>query len=359
MSSLAHLKPECNNLEPEERFINSLPERPYFTSNFNSGLHIRKKNLAIQFPYIQIAQQKRFYIPFDIDRENAAWEWEDVGLPPPTITIVNPENAHAHYLYELEKPVLFPFSNGTGNAREKPIKYYQAIKNAYALKLGADLRYRGLIVKNPLSKRWETIWRAKNYTLEELADYVDLGKSVKPWGRRLAIIEEIVPGTIIKGIRNDTLFKYGRNFAYGKVSTCHSCEELSTEVFLYCRNLNDLFVPPLSDSEVKAVSKSISKWTWKERNNFYDKKNRGVMGFSAMPSVMEVGKRSHEIRFRKQAGAKYAANKKRSRTEAEISNAIKKILAEGGKATIWKVSQEIGKSRAIIYKSYRHLFDMS
>ncbi|WP_086934990.1 replication initiation protein [Candidatus Williamhamiltonella defendens] len=49
------------------------------------------------------------------------------------------------------------------------------------MKLQADPRYGGLICKNPNHADWQvTQWRAAPYTLDELADYVDLRASHAP-----------------------------------------------------------------------------------------------------------------------------------------------------------------------------------
>lgn len=135
------------------RFISNLPTRSYCTNDFAAGLLIRRKKDAIRYEYIQLNRKLRFYLPFDIDREGAAFAHEDAGLPAPTIIIINRENAHAHLLYELKSPVAFKDYNGNGKARYAPIRYYEALMRGMAERLDADRSYSQLICKNPRHKR--------------------------------------------------------------------------------------------------------------------------------------------------------------------------------------------------------------
>ena len=62
------------------------------------------------------------------------------------------------------------------DGRAAPLKYAAAIENALRKKLGADAGYSGLICKNPNHLHWQiTVWQPELYTLDWLADYLDLG----------------------------------------------------------------------------------------------------------------------------------------------------------------------------------------
>jgi hypothetical protein len=88
------------------------------------------------------------------------------------------KNGHCHVCYELKTPVC-----KTANAKLKPLRYLASIEYTYAKKLGADLRYSGLLTKNPVDKDWEvTLLNPRPFELDELADYVDL--ETKPKKRK-------------------------------------------------------------------------------------------------------------------------------------------------------------------------------
>lgn len=132
-----------------KRFEEQLPQRPYCTDDFDSGTRIRRRDIAVKKAYLQPNHNKHIvYLPFDIDRQDAGAAWLDGNVPPPTLTIFNPANGHAHLLYELAAPVTDYYEH------PKPMRYLEAIKHAYSERLEADAAYPGCLVKNPLHPRW-------------------------------------------------------------------------------------------------------------------------------------------------------------------------------------------------------------
>ena len=112
---------------------------------------------------------------FDVDRTGAAIDWSDRNCPAPNITVKNPRNGHAHLLYALTLPV-----RTAPDASASALKYAAAIERALCEKLGADVNYSGLICKNPFHQEWQVVeWRLELYTLDELADYLDLSASAR------------------------------------------------------------------------------------------------------------------------------------------------------------------------------------
>ena len=61
-------------------------------------------------------------------------------MPPPTLTVSNPDNGHAHLFYGLTTPV-----GMSDAARDAPIRYAAAVQAALLVKLCADPGYAGLI----------------------------------------------------------------------------------------------------------------------------------------------------------------------------------------------------------------------
>jgi len=188
------------------------------------------------------------WLIFDVDRPGAAYAWEQANLPPPTIAIVNPANAHAHLLYGLTSPVCM-----SDAARGAPIRLAAAVQAAYLARLGADPRYGGLVAKNPLHAAWRTLWVQYLYDLGELAEYVELPRRV--------------PRREVLGLgRNCSLFDELRFWAYRWVLIYQQNgaggDEWRRAVLGQAELLN-VFDQPLSFNEVKTIAKSVATWVWR------------------------------------------------------------------------------------------------
>ncbi|MDX5364650.1 MAG: replication initiation protein [Pseudazoarcus pumilus] len=213
------------------------------------GLVIRPASAALQHRHLQPnAPLETAWLVFDVDYAGAAYAWEKANLPPPTLTVVNPENAHAHLFYGLATPV------GMSNAaREAPIRYAAAIQSALLARLCADPGYAGLIAKNPFHASWHAIWVQHLYDLAELAEYVELPKRRQPretlgLGRNCTLFDEL------RAWAYTWVREYKRNAATPDIwhrALAGQAEHLNA------------FDVPLADSEVKAIAKSVAKWTWR------------------------------------------------------------------------------------------------
>ncbi|WP_096849384.1 replication initiation protein, partial [Escherichia coli] len=159
-----------------QRFREKLPHKPYCTNDFTYGVRILPKDIAILARFIQQNQpHAQHWLVFDVDRTGAAIDWSDRNCPAPNITVKNPRNGHAHLLYALTLPV-----RTAPDASASALKYAAAIECALCEKLGADVNYSGLICKNPFHQEWQVVeWRLELYTLDELADYLDLSASAR------------------------------------------------------------------------------------------------------------------------------------------------------------------------------------
>jgi hypothetical protein len=193
---------------------------------------------------------------FDIDRECAAFAWEDANLPPPTWIVVTTENGHAHIVWGLSAPVLVD----SPDMRQKPLRYLCAVEAGFREKLGADQSYSGLITKTPFHPQWRTFYGPViGYELAELADWVDLPKFLP---KHVKNPEEIGLG------RNVTVFEELRQWAYRNLrgykaegfsgwnpwmGACHG----------WALKRNGDFSNPMDSREVWHISKSVAKWTWR------------------------------------------------------------------------------------------------
>lgn len=152
-------------------FEDYLPKRPYHTDDLISGLKINKKEKAKLARLVQPnGPTHRYWMVFDLDKSNAGMHWDDVGAPAPNLIARNPANGHAHLLYLLQTPVRTAIDGKTA-----ALRYAAAVEAGLRSRLGADRGYSGLICKNPINSHWIVHqWQADPYTLDDLADYIDL-----------------------------------------------------------------------------------------------------------------------------------------------------------------------------------------
>ena len=231
-------------------FFKNLAHKPYCADDLLYGLQIRPKKTAINMQYIQGNQPCMIhYFFFDIDREDAVMAWHDANLPMPYWTAQTPKNGHAHICYKLEIPLCT-----SELASQKAISYAAKIQAGLANKLGADVGYSHLITKNPFHKDWRvTFWSEQAYTLDYLADFVELPK-------KLSKKQEV------SGLgRNCMMFEKCRHWAYKAVRDYmhhNSSYEWEKAVRAQIEAINSGFEQPLPYGEVKATAKSIATWVW-------------------------------------------------------------------------------------------------
>ena len=244
-----------NNAQLTDFFTN-LAHKPYCADDLLYGLKIRPKKTAINMQYIQGNQPCMFhYFFFDIDRSDAVMAWHEENLPMPYWTAQTQKNGHAHLCYKLEIPLC---TSEFGS--QKAIAYASKIQAGLANKLGADVGYSHLITKNPFHKDWRvTFWTEQAYTLDYLADFVELPK-------KLSKEQEVL------GLgRNCIMFDTVRKWAY-KAIRAHRGSTFDVwlgEVLKQCKNVNNAFLEPLLYSEVKATAKSIARYCWKKDGYHY------------------------------------------------------------------------------------------
>ncbi|MGP5239809.1 replication initiation protein [Pseudomonas helleri] len=235
-------------------FEDYLPRRPYHTDDLISGLKINKKEKAKLARLIQPnGPTHRYWMVFDLDRTDAGMHWDTVGAPAPNLIARNPANGHAHLLYLLQTPVRTAMDGKTA-----PLRYAAAIEAGLRSRLGADRGYSGLICKNPINSHWIVHqWQADPYTLDDLADYIDL----TPEKAKEKPIEDYGLG------RNCMLFDQLRAWAYKAIRQGWPTYEQWLNACLdRATGYNVNFTTPLDISEVKHTAKSVAKWTHRNFN---------------------------------------------------------------------------------------------
>lgn len=246
-----------NNLNHfnKEDFYKNLSGAPFCTNNFTDhGVFKRSKKEAVNFQYIQYNNDAFVSaLVFDIDEPMGALKWEFVNMPKPNIIMKNNKNGHAHLYYALKSPVC-----KTNFAKIKPLNYLSVVEKGLRKRLNADRCYSGLMTKNPLNDRWQTIWGANEpYSLDFLRDFVSDDVDEK-----VVEMEEYGVG------RNVYLFNYIRKIAYREVLFFkermgfeHYEKLIYTKAIVF--NIENFPNCLLSDNEICAVIRSVCRWTWR------------------------------------------------------------------------------------------------
>ena len=226
-----------------------LPKNPYCSPEKGAHL-IRALDRALDFPYMQVnSPSVKWWMVFDIDRKEAAYAWRDANLPPPAWTASDTDSTKGHTAYSLEIPVIT-----SDAARAHPMRYLRHVEYGMALALGADLSYSGLITKNPIHPQWKTwIGPQVGYTLEEFGEYIEIPKRIPAKAKELGVG------------RNCETFEHLSKWAYKSVMQAKQAmrfEAWREACVSECERFNDGFKTPMTFSEVKAIGRSVAKWTW-------------------------------------------------------------------------------------------------
>jgi DNA-binding CsgD family transcriptional regulator len=236
-----------------EIYKNRLPWHGFATDDPSCGLYMYPLPELIKKTLVQHnAKHSLAWLVYDLDSPTACLDWQESENPPPNIAVINRENGHAHLFYGLEKPV-----HNYEGASNKALHYMAAVDIALTFALEADPGYSKLISKNPLHDKWLTFFpRTDLYTLEELADWVDISQ-FKDRRKKLPAV----------GLgRNCTLFEDLRRWAYRerrKPQQYFSFDMFHQAVMMQGLQINAQFTPQLPHSEVRSTAKSIAKWTWR------------------------------------------------------------------------------------------------
>lgn len=264
------------NFSSAKHFRDHLPRKPYHTDDLGDGLRIRDVQKAIEARYIQAnGPTHQWWLIYDVDRSGAALDWDDRGAPPPTMTVQNPTNGHAHLIYGLAVPV-----RTASDGRPGPLRYAAAIDNALRVQLDADPGYTGLICKNPLNPFWRVAeWEPTLYDLAGLESWLDLTQYADKRKR----LPDYGLG------RNCNLFDRLRLWAYRAIRQgWPDAERWYMAVLERARGYNT-FDNVLNDNEVKTIARSVAKYTYR---------NFSAAGFSQWQAAQgrKGGQRSGEVR---------------------------------------------------------------
>ncbi|WP_240457511.1 replication initiation protein [Vibrio neptunius] len=315
---------------------------PYLArcSDNKTAMLVRPREYALRWSYMQVNRKEMWaWMVFDIDHDHRAlpnpYIWQDEGLPPPNLIVRDRDSNKAHLFYAI-----IPVCT-SDKARAKPIEYYKAIYQALALRLEADLAYSGPVAKTPFHRQWITTELHRSvYQLGELADSLELD-SCCPWQREARDTSYS---------RNCTLFEHTRQYAYSIVGKAreqggYGQFKARVEGFARYKNVSGMSnSAPLPCSEVRALIKSVSRWTWDKYVARADCQ-RGVMKLDRRLSLKEKQRRA-AIRTHR---------RRRSSTTHRIVRACQILLRKNQSLSIGRVAQMSRLCRQTVSR-YVYLF---
>lgn len=207
-------------------------------------------------PYIQPNPARRVWvIVLDVDRPGAAVDWQSIAmLPPPNWTTTSRASGHAHLAYVLAAPVAI-----SDAARIAPLRLLARVQRALVAVTEADRGYSGLITKTPHHPRWITdIWHQQPYDLAELCDYLP-DSALALADQTNSLVEQQ------QGVgRNVTLFDRLRRWAYRSRGSVADADAWRGACLAKAVELaHELGGEVLPLSEVRAIARSVAKWTWR------------------------------------------------------------------------------------------------
>jgi len=236
----------------------ALPNKPY-CSDSKAYTIIRSKYYAQNKPYIQINNPNlKRYLIVDIDEKDAYSILLDSRLPQPTYISINRVNGHLQCAWKLKDAVSTSY-----NSRMAPMRFFAAIDAAYNYRLKGDASFGDCLAKNPLHDRWYNEFYDTEYSLHELADYVDLSEKDA---------SNVAANDDASGLgRNNTVFDIARKQAYKMVRAASSKPQFQSwlsEILACCDSLNKQFSRPMQHNEVKNIARSIARYTFKMWTQF-------------------------------------------------------------------------------------------
>ena len=323
--------------QPESAFGRIMSEAPYLPrcSADKTATLVKPKAYAVRYPYMQVNRKDWVsWLIFDLDHDNP-WIWHDAGVPEPNLIVSNPVSGTSHLYYAIS-----PDYTGD-SARHRPINYKNAIYEAMAVALDADLNYRGPVAKTPGHKWWKTTQlHTHEYQLDELAqgNGIEL-PSAYPWSKRPDI-------DAVSHSRHCLLFEDVRHFAYRIVNgerESGSFKRFKKRVEAYAIMRNKFthmgFAKNLRHSQVNATVKSVCGWTW----------DKYTGGAKCLKGVLRLNK-AIPLKERQRQAAKYTNSKRKRNTELRIEAAWKSLKECGTPITFGAIARASGLSRQTIAK---------
>lgn len=257
------MKPDSS---PATRWKESyLPSKPLCSDAKDGSYKRRERSKALAYPYIEVNPYSMCaFLVFDIDDAPIDFLTSELHLPCESWSVKN-ENFHSGHLgYALSEPVCL-----TDAARRRPINLLARVEAGLSGVLGSDPGYGHRITKNPLTPPPGTFteWGAgeldfPSYTLKQLAGALKNINALPAWNDPLPRKSSGIG-------RNVDIFDRTRKWSYRAIKhfwkqdlTAWS-EAVEAKATILNINLEKEAREPLPSMEIKHLSRSIARWTWR------------------------------------------------------------------------------------------------
>jgi len=243
-------------LSGADRFRLATPERMQTTDDLSLGHRLEPKASALTRRYIRANTNNLIrFLTFDIDRDYAAFAWDEANLAAPSAVVVNPDNGHAHLIYQMRAPISI-----SPKSRIGPQVYLEAIARGMTRRLGADPGFRNYLIKNPLHLHWRTWWlQPRPYALHELGIFLE--------PEDMQILRCTRDTEFAEAGRNcwltSNLGKYAVRTAWRHRNSGMTFEGFTRHMTEKAFELNQSFDEPLRTNEVLGIVRSVAKWAWR------------------------------------------------------------------------------------------------
>lgn len=346
--------------DPLQNFERKVPYRAFCGYNKRIQYFLPKRE-AIKFPYVQVNYPSIDYLCYDLDYPAAAFRFEVLDVPRPTLIVITKPSGHAHALYELLYPLPHKQSQQTKHVLEDIIHGYKEL-------LCADrcITSQKQLIKNALSDAWDVVRGYAPFTLSELVQYIpdDLRtkRNYEPEARKALTVKSFEE-TLVPHSRNCSLFQNARFYAYSIAREHSNYVNLYNSVMDFLEHLNDFqillyFPKKVAKSELCSIARSISKWTFERRYQFKTI-NVGAMGFDSMKGVCwDPEEYNQEVARRRKLSAHRTHQLRKETTRSRIEEGTKICLKRGIEPTAANISTLAGVSRPTLYNhSFRQIIE--
>lgn len=265
-------------------------------------------------------------IIMDVDNEDLLAEWNDVGLPVPTIQTLNADNNKAHLIWLLNHPV--------SKTNKKAVAYYRDIVKSIQILIGADQNYQNHQTKNFFNdEAYRVIYNDVAYDLAEFHDFVINHRQSSDSDTAISVSKASTS-------RHITLFNQLRHYGY----TIARNKNLHTLLEHKADQINQQFEVPIKP---RSIVKSVYEFCHANRNNFRSKSREKPMGFSQIKNLSRE-EFLEEVSLRQSLAAKRTTQMKIADTLRNIMAAVKFMQRTGSKITLLAIANSSKKSLSTV-----------
>ena len=256
-------------------------------------------------------------LAFDIDDPEDIALFNEMGMPPPTISCLNNDNNKGHLIWFLKNPI--PMDNKIAD------KYFRDVWKSLSMFLNSDPAYTGHYVKNFLNdKHYRVRFNNVKYDLKDFQEWNTTTRPKK--AKSFKEIESV-------GSRHLDLFNELRYKGYANANRYEESAffDLLTEE---AEAINSKLGEPI---KTKHIVKSIFNFCINNKHNFKSKKKRkGYEGLS--------------LEDKQEKSAEDTAMIKNTKTEIKIKSAVIALRVKGKKITAKNIQDESGLGKTTVFR---------